>query len=196
MKVHEQSMTRLVLHGIPQFDKGLVLPFIVGGAFVTISIFIFPKVEGEHVAVRVLFALPFFIGIAIFIVMLVLLTFRERLELDKAAAAGNYRKWSVLFGSGKRFEFELAHIRGVSLTHRVESSPGTGHGSRSIDVWEAKLLITKPRRSLILAKENTTKGQHTISVAQNTADYLGVELLTSGDLGALRGLSSSLDETE
>ena len=175
MKIHEQSMKRLILQGIPQLDKGLVLPFIVGGAFVTISIFIFPKIEGEHVADRVLLALPFFIGIAVFIVMLVLLTFRERLALDKTAAAGNYRKWSVLFGSGQRFEFELAHIRGVSLSHRVESSPGTGQGSRSIDVWEAKLLITKPRRSLILAKENTTKGQHTINMAQTTADYLGVD---------------------
>lgn len=182
MKIHEQNTTHLVLQGIPQLDKGIVLPLIVGGAFITISILIFPKIEGEHLTVRVLFALPFFIGIAVVVVILVLLTFRERLELDKTVAEANYRKWSVLFGSGQRFGFELLHIRGVTLSHRVESSPGTGQGSRSIDVWEAKLLITKPRRSLVLAKENTTKGQHARYMAQTTAEYLGVELLTSGAL--------------
>ena len=52
-----------------------------------------------------------------------------------------------------------------------------------MDIWEAKLHITKPRRSILLAKDCATKGEHTQHVAGATAKHLGIELKTQGDVG-------------
>ena len=132
MKIQEQTSDRLVLRGIPQGDKGIVLAIVVGTVFIGASVLFHSWTQGAHIMERTFFvALPFVVGMAIIIGVLILLTFRERLELDLKSAQGSYCKWSILFGSRQRMEFELDRARGVSLTHRVKSCPGGQRGGPS-----------------------------------------------------------------
>ena len=184
MTVREQVGERLILQGIPQFDKGIVLPVVVGAAFIAVAVVLFPRTAGEPMALRVFTALPFVVGVVIVGVVAVLLTCRERLELDRSTGSGRYCKWSILLLTRRQIDFKLEHTRGVTLAHRVEASPTTGAGSRAIDVWEARLLISKPCAAVVLATETTARGELTRRIAQATADHLGVTLKTTGHVAS------------
>ena len=92
MKIKLHIGHRLVLHGIPQGDGGLVLAVVVGIVFLAASAFFYPKTTGESLFFRVLMLLPAVVGAAIVIGVLILITFRERLELDKLTGNGTYER--------------------------------------------------------------------------------------------------------
>ncbi len=174
MRIKEVSERRLVLAGVPQGDQGLWLLLLVGVVFAVGPGLMFRGVD--VLPVQILVWLFVAAGVAMIVGYVVMKCRREQLRIDKLTSECVHERWSILGGARETTQFQLCTIAGVRVRHRVESKPGSGTGMQTINVWQASAKISKPRRVLVLAEENTSHGRHVRDVGSRVAEFLGVEL--------------------
>ena len=179
MRVIERDQTRILLRGVPRDGRGFELALIVGGLFIGTGALLLPGSPAEPFVFRGLLGLLLVAGVALIISVLALVTHRESLELQRITGRGRYRKWSILFGTRLTFDFDLECVYRVTLEYRTEPQPAISpRERRHIETWQAKLLIKDPKRIFILSEENTDKGDQTAGIAEATAGFLGVDVIT------------------
>ncbi len=174
MKVKKLIDNRLILQGIPQGDTGMWLPPLVGLIFCIVPGLLFREVD--MIGPRIMVWLFFVIGLAILAFFVHVMCRRERLTIEKNGACV-HETWNILGGERKRNEYASQRVAAVRLNHREKSvGSGSNGGSSTVDIWEAALLIDKPRRKIVLAEDNSADGKHSRSIASTTATFLDVEL--------------------
>ena len=174
MKVKERADNRLILQGIPQGDTGMWLPVLVGLIFCIAPGLLFRGVD--VIGLRIMVWLFFAIGLAILGLFVYVMCRRERLTIEKNGSCV-HESWNILGGERKRTEYASRHIAAVRVSHQEKSmGSGASGGSSTVDIWEAALLVDKPRRKIVLAEDNSADGQHSRNIATEVAAFLDVEL--------------------
>lgn len=170
MKIIRHDDHALELAGIPGDSAAIVVPLgfaVVGGLAIGMSRLV-------HSAV------PLIAGIVMVSIGLILLirslASRERLALDLRTCRGRHHVRTFLASRGKVAEFAFDRVAGVEFTRSYIQTPGRHPGPGS-EVWTARLLLSGPRRAIVLAETQGGSEQSIRSIAEATARALGVDLI-------------------
>ncbi len=102
---------------------------------------------------------------------------RDRLELDGVTKRGVWTRHLLGWSIRKPIDFDFDHARHVTITHFTESAPDSdGPGTTNVRKVRARLLISSPRRAIVLIEAERQNTARVRAVAQATADILGLEL--------------------
>jgi hypothetical protein len=178
MRIRLDDGDRLVLSGPPGGRGAVVLLFVVGtamsaggGLFLRLGL-----TNGEPVA-TVMGAVTGAVGLVILLGGVGVALTRDRLELDRVTSRGVWARRLCGRLLGRPIEFELSRARHVTVEHFTESSPRTdGGGTTSVDKVRACLLVTKPRRRIVLDEAERQRVDRVEAVAGSVATLLGLEV--------------------
>lgn len=175
MRVTRHAPDRLELSGLPGGSAAIFVP--AGFALVGALAALFWLATGALI--------PLIAGGVMLLIALaaaaVSCTAREWLTLDLPARTARYRRRSLIPSdrTDLTVPFDAAHS--VSIERSTLRSPD-GRMGHPIEVWTARLRLTKPRRAIELAQTQGGPEQAVRSLAQAVARALGIPLADeSGD---------------
>ncbi|HMN39808.1 MAG TPA: hypothetical protein PKE29_03120 [Phycisphaerales bacterium] len=175
MRVTRHAPDRLELSGLPGGAAAVVVP--IGLALVGALAALFWLATGALI--------PLIAGGVMLLIALaaaaVSCTAREWLTLDLPARTARYRRRSLIPSdrTDLTVPFDAAHS--VSIERSTLRSPD-GRMGHPIEVWTARLRLTKPRRAIELAQTQGGPEQAVRPIAEAVARALGIPLADeSGD---------------
>ena len=102
---------------------------------------------------------------------------------DRVRRVATHATWSVLLGGRKEVEYPFEKIAATSIERSMQSAGGGKRSGMPTKVIRVRLLITKPRRA-ILMDETQGGGRKTVdeveALAKEVAEFLGVEVKGMG----------------
>ncbi|MHC4991757.1 MAG: hypothetical protein ACYTGC_12330 [Planctomycetota bacterium] len=183
MKIHLDDGDRLVLSGPPGGVGAVVLLLVVGTAM-SGGGGLFLRMGLTHGALMMIImgGLAGAVGLAILVGGIGTALTRDRLELDSVTGRGRWTRQLLGRPLKKPVEFALEHAKHVTVKQFVETSPRTNSGgSSSVEKVRARLLITKPRRAIVLDEAERPRMPRVQAVAEAVAARLGLEVEVSDD---------------
>ena len=182
MKVTRHDEMILELEGVPQ-GRGLWFAAFVSAALAIVfgmfTLYIYVKSNSWTSAIMPGIGTAF--GLFLFCFVFAMSLRRERLTIDKVTRTATHATWSLLAGSRKEVAYPFDTIKAASIERSLQSQGG-GKGFPT-EVTRARLLITKPRRA-ILMDETQGGGKRTVeevgALARIVAEFVGVEVREMG----------------
>ncbi|MDX9911639.1 MAG: hypothetical protein RBS39_07405 [Phycisphaerales bacterium] len=185
MRITHDTGDTLVLRGIPGGVGWLVFATFLGVLFsVVFSVVCVHLLRTSGFGFRVVMTA---LGVALGLLFLVfgvvsLAVGRESLSLDKVNGKGRYHSRSPIIDVPKPFEFSLESIKHVSIERYTERNPGgggRGGGMSSHDACRARLLISKPRRAVVLDETSNGRDARVRTIADRVAVFLDLPVIES-----------------
>lgn len=169
------------LRGVPHGLHWMIFSTLLGAALSAFCIFLMSRIA-EDGSVGALIPMGFGALFGIFFLFFGIdgMMRRESLVIDLDLGSAIYRKWSFLFGEKERTEFQIPDVAEVFLEHRKEQRDTTEHQMIVAKIWEAKLRIRRPRKSILLEETQNGREQRVRTVAEQVSAYLNVPLTESG----------------
>ncbi len=184
MKIIENRPERLVLGGVPNLGFALLGGLVVGPALMGgVAFFLYQTLKKPGTSVWSWDTLPL-LGCGVFVLFLwsmALVQFlqRERLVLDRVLNTGEHSHRWLFGGRGKTTSFSLDRVHGVSIEH-YKSSGGGSRRSMPRDQKRARLLLTKPRRAILLESSEGGIDKRVEPVAREVSEWLKKEIVVMG----------------
>lgn len=182
MKITRRDDAILELEGVPE-GRGLwFAAFVSAGLTIVAGMFAFyVYLNSGSWTSAIMPGIGAAFGLFLFCFVFAMALRRESLTLDKVTEKGTHATWSLLAGSRKEFVFPFEKIAATSV-ERSPQSRGGGKGFPT-EVTRARMLITKPRRAILL-DETQGGGRKTVeeveALAREVAVFVGVEIRTMG----------------
>jgi hypothetical protein len=181
MKPLRQHPQRLVLAG-PPGGVGTVILLIVVGAAMTGggALFALADLGDAGLMPRIAGWLIGLVGVAILVGGVGNAFARDRLELDQVTGRGRWSRRLLGRDLQNPIDFALEHAKRVQLEYFTESSC-SDTGPSTVNKVRARLLLTKPRRAILLAEAERSRADRIRATAATVADFLGQELEVADD---------------
>jgi hypothetical protein len=182
MKVTRHDETILELEGVPQ-GRGLwFAAFVSAGLSIGAGMFtLYIYMTSNSWTSAIMPGIGTAFGLFLFCFVFAMSLRRERLTIDKVTRTATHATWSLLAGSRREVGYPFDKIQAASVERSMQSSGG--RKGFSAKVTRARLLITKPRRA-ILMDESQGGGKKTIeeleALARLVAEFVGVEVREMG----------------
>lgn len=182
MKITRRDDRVLELQGVPQ-GRGLWFAALVS-AVLTIGAGMFTlyiSMNSGSWTSSIMPGIGAAFGLFLFCFVFAMALRRESLTLDKVTRKGTHATWSLLAGSRKEVVYPFDTIKAASI-ERTMQSKGGGKGFAT-EVTRARLLITKPRRAVLL--DETQGGrkktvEEVEALARLVGEFVGVEVREMG----------------
>lgn len=170
------------LEGIPEGRGLLFAAFVSAGLAIVAGMFTFYiYIKSGSWTSAIMPGIGTAFGLFLFGFVFAMSLRRERLTLDKVIRTATHETWSLLAGSRKTVAYPFDKIKAASIERSLQSQGG-GKGFPT-EVTRARLLITKPRRAILL-DETQGGGRKTVeeveALAKLVAEFVGVELRRMG----------------
>lgn len=184
MKIVRKDKHRLELRGIPGGATAVYVPLGAGLIWsVVCGVFAFSLYQKDTspwlIALLTLIGL---IGPAMILYGIRNAFLREELVFDLDRREGSHRVRSPL-GTSREIGFAFTDIDSVALEYRIERHRG-GNEERIVEneVWEVKLRIRHPRRTILLARSQSGNETQVRTLAEEVCRGVGLPLVDeSGD---------------
>jgi hypothetical protein len=173
MRINKHPGNWLILSGPPGGVGTVVLLLVVGTALSGGGAFFAWKVwsEAQRLGPTIACGAAALFGLGILIVGIGSALTRDRLELDPVTRSGRWTRRLLGFNVTKPVEFSFEHARRIRIEYYTDSNPhDTGSGSG--EKVRAKLLITKPRKSIELDQAEIQHAPRVREIAQTVANML------------------------
>lgn len=183
MKLTQDDDNRIILSGPPGGKSTVILLLAVGTAFFA-GAWLFGSASfgaSSSSTPIAFYIIPFVCGaigaVAFFSGVIATLS-RDRLVLDKVTNEGRWTRTCFGKALSKPIEFELRFAKHVKIERFTEAEPnapqgGTGGWTKKS---RARLLISKPRRAIVLAEVERQNEPKIRETAQRVADFLELQL--------------------
>jgi hypothetical protein len=178
MRVTVDTGDRLVLSG-PPGGSGAVILLLVVGAAMSAGGGLFLRVGQTNGAtpLMIMGGLAGAVGLALLLAGVGVMLTRDRLELDRVTGRGSWTRRLCGRPIGTAIAFDIERARHVRVEHFTESLPRTGDGGGGTsEKVRASLLISKPRRRIVLDEAERQRAPRVREVAQSVAELLGLEV--------------------
>lgn len=182
MKITRRDDRVLELQGVPQ-GRGLWFAALVSAGLTIgagmFTFYIFMNSGSWTSAIMPGIGTAF--GVFLFCFVFAMALRRERLTIDKVTRTATHETWSLMAGSRKAVAYPFDRVAAASIERTLQSSGG-GKGFPT-EVTRARLLITKPRRAVLL-DETQGGGKKTVedveALARLVGEFVGVEVREMG----------------
>lgn len=181
MRVVENSAERLVLRGVPGGTVWMVFCLLLGLAVMAAAVgFASATYDGASGALNlqlIPLGIGVLMGLAFFLIGAVTLAVgRVELTLDRVTGEGIYEVCSPIVEAGKPCRFRLEHIARLELKATEEARPPDADGEQfDAQVVRLRLLVTRPRRTIVLDETQNGRVQRVQRTAEAVAAWLGVD---------------------
>ncbi|MEM8680258.1 MAG: hypothetical protein AAGF97_13000 [Planctomycetota bacterium] len=176
MRIKQQSISRMILTGIPGGRWGILALTLVG-ALLTAGAGGFAWLVYQQYAGLAWPHIP--IGIGLLIAQFLFWTGAVTLAvgqltliLDLASGQGEYRVISPIVDAGKPCRFELQHVQSVTVETSTESRPRSPGQFGEAHVVRARLRLNKPRRAITLDESENGRVAQITRLAEEVASFL------------------------
>lgn len=165
------------LEGVPQGRGLLFAAFVSASLAIVFGMFTFyVYMQKNSWSAAIMPGIGTLFGLFLFCFVFAMSLRREKLTLDKVTRTATHAIWSLMIGSRKEVVYPFDKIKATAIDRAMQSSGGRrGFPTR---VTRARLLITKPRRAILL-DETQGGGRRTVddveALARQVAEFLGVE---------------------
>ena len=178
MRVIRDDGDRLILSGPPGGVGTVVLLLVVGTAMSGGgALFVKVGLDGGETVMAIMGGLVGLVGLAILVGGIGAAIARDQLELDGVTRRGRWTRRLLGRAIKPAIDFDFDRAKHVKIEFFTEtSSRSEGGGSTSVQKVRACLLVSKPRRRIVLDEAERQRAPRVEAIGSVVADRLGLAL--------------------